>query len=130
MAGGAGFEPARPFGPSVFKTAAATQNLSAYPPFHCDRLDPTQTEPSFGRGGEIRTHDLLVPSQARFANCATPRITFGGAGGIRTHGRLRAYRLATCCLRPLGHCSARFSDSVANWDSVMEMRRTSSVGES
>lgn len=33
LADGEGFEPPRPFGPSVFGTAAATLNLSAYPSF-------------------------------------------------------------------------------------------------
>ena len=42
---------------------------------------------SNGRDDGIRTHDLLVPNQARYQTA--PHLDDGGRGGIRTHAPLR-----------------------------------------
>src|SRR5215472_16055699 len=44
-----------------------------------ERTTPSKNPVKNGRGGEIRTHDLLHPKQARIPGYATPRTILAGS---------------------------------------------------
>jgi hypothetical protein len=94
---------------SRYKTATNTANLRLFapirghsrlsanfarigPPEYAIRLPGSaQTLGKNGRGGEIRTHDLLHPKQARIPGYATPRPNSPRPGDRRAPGNITDY---------------------------------------
>ena len=106
MAEGEGFEPPHPFGPSVFKTAAATLNLSANPSY-------------VGRRRGLRTHNLPVKSrvlcQLSYTSMVDPARNRTCNLPVKSRVLCQlSYKSTLCLVPPVGFEPTLLSELVSN----------------